>query len=120
MIKGDTTYSFNDYPVCPWCDHKHSDYYSEDGREEEMSCESCEKPFSIVPDYSVDYSTFANCVNIGEKHLLHKGSFESSAYTCQKCGTSYYEYNFPGQRYAKLEEGSFEIMERKENLEWLK
>lgn len=58
----DIKYSWNELPICPWCDHVHEDpwdflNYEDDEEITEVECERCGKPFEIMIHIEYTYST---------------------------------------------------------------
>ena len=55
---------FCEKPVCPYCGEKHEDAWEWfgrddwDGAEQEVECDDCGKPFVVVLQLEVTYSTY--------------------------------------------------------------
>lgn len=54
-------HEFTEYGVCPWCNHEHLDchelFADPSIEDNETTCESCGKPFSISCHTRISYST---------------------------------------------------------------
>lgn len=56
----------NDDPVCPYCGHIQTDVWyeiskREDGHQEDMNCQSCERTFSLILNIVPTFTT--NCID---------------------------------------------------------
>lgn len=51
-------HDWNDYPVCPHCGYKHTDWMcADEGEEENVDCESCGELMDVQTHVQINYST---------------------------------------------------------------
>ena len=112
-------YSYNDQPICPYCDWTSEDpmVWSELGisdKQEEISvicCPNCSKKFEITTHVSWNFTTIGlDCPKHQLKKIYENSEGSIIRYICQTCKKEIYSFELENGKYQKYNKNQYVIL----------